>query len=48
MPRGKSRILVGPDAYLADALTRLTATGYEQLLYRRCPASWPVASDRRW
>ena len=29
---GRSRVLVGPDAYLADALTRLTATGYERLL----------------
>jgi NAD(P)-dependent dehydrogenase (short-subunit alcohol dehydrogenase family) len=29
---GRSRVLVGADAYFADALARLTATGYEHLL----------------
>ena len=29
---GRSRVLVGADAYIADALPRVTATGYEHLL----------------
>jgi hypothetical protein len=32
--RGKARILVGPDAYLFDALTRVTPTHYYAVLSR--------------
>ena len=32
--RGKARILVGPDAYLFDALTRITPTHYQTVLAR--------------
>ena len=46
--RGKARILVGPDAYLFDTLTRLAPTGYydvlsrfESLLRRRAASTEP-------
>jgi hypothetical protein len=32
--RGKARILVGPDAYLFDALARVTPTHYNAVLTR--------------
>nr|WP_285595297.1 SDR family NAD(P)-dependent oxidoreductase [Kineosporia sp. NBRC 101731] len=36
----RSRVLVGPDAYVADALARLTATGYEHLIRKPPRPRW--------
>jgi short-subunit dehydrogenase len=43
---GKSRILVGPDAYMFDALARLAPTHYYEILARLEPAAARAASSR--
>lgn len=46
LDRGRSRILVGPDAYLFDALTRISPTHYYAVISRlrsRLEARWKEA-----